>query len=80
MVSIGAISMYRALTMLPKDQWVNYAIHKYLNTFHGSKTCVFGSMEPWVEAASLYAGAEEVLLFQNQHSIVQLLIKIGSDD
>jgi len=53
-----------ALNMLPKDQWVNYAIHKYLHTFHGSKTCVFGSMEPWVEAASLYAGAEEVVTIE----------------
>lgn len=48
---------------LPKDQWVHYAINKYARYFHGAKVAVFGSMEPWAEAAALYAGAKEVSLF-----------------
>eukprot|EP01036_Dinobryon_divergens_P029429 gene29430-38523_t len=46
---------------LPKDQWVHYAINKYARYFHGAKVAVFGSMQPWAEAAALYAGAKEVV-------------------
>ena len=45
---------------LPKDQWIHYVINKYARYVHGAKVSVFGSMEPWVEAAALYAGAREV--------------------
>lgn len=38
---------------LPKDQWIHVAISKYKDMFMDAKVVIFGSMEPWVEAAVL---------------------------
>ena len=37
--------------LLPKDQWMNAAIYLYRQYFKKTKICIFGSTEPWLEAA-----------------------------
>lgn len=48
------------LLHIPKENWIHLAMKRYITHVNNSKACVFGSMEPWVEAAAIYAGASLV--------------------
>eukprot|EP01038_Epipyxis_sp_PR26KG_P005796 gene5796-8000_t len=49
-----------SFSSLKKDQWVHYAMYHYRNFINGSQVCVFGSAEPWVEAAAIALGAANI--------------------
>ncbi len=51
----------------PKEQWIHIAMLKYKSTFLNAKVAVFGSMEPWVEAASISVGASEIVTVEYNH-------------
>lgn len=49
------------LNHVPKRVWFDYALYLHRNEIQGKTVCVFGSMEPWAEAAALALGARQVV-------------------
>jgi hypothetical protein len=45
------INRLTSSNIIPKDQWMNAAIFLYQSYFKNSKVCIFGSMDPWLEAS-----------------------------
>jgi hypothetical protein len=52
------------IKLLPKHQWIQYALFVNHELVRNKKICVFGSMEPWIEAFLLALDARSVLTIE----------------
>ena len=60
----GLEAASRLIQTLPKTQWILYTLTLFKHLVAGKKVCVYGSMEPWLEAYLLELGADLVVVVE----------------